>query len=293
MKGAAAMFRIGEFSKIAQVSGRLLRYYDELGLLQPVRIDQETGYRYYSAHQLPQLNRILALKELGLTLDQIARLLEGKVSTDEIRGMLLMKKAQIEQTVREELLRFRYIESRIAQIDRDGALRGDDVVLKSVSAQQFIGVEEVSTTLTACRATAWDMRRLLTAQVGAKDIGNFVVVLHSELWDLENLNVEIGFLLNNNRVLELIMPGGEVAGIRELPAVEMMASTMRIGQSELGHSSYAAIGYWAEANGFRFTGPSREVFLQIERGREDEAVAEIQIPVERLTPAPSLTLSAI
>ena len=64
------MFRIGEFSKIAQVSGRLLRYYDKLGLFKPIRIDPETGYRYYSAQQLPALNRILALKELGLTLDR-------------------------------------------------------------------------------------------------------------------------------------------------------------------------------------------------------------------------------
>jgi DNA-binding transcriptional MerR regulator len=282
------MFRIGEFSKIAQVSGRLLRYYDELGLLQPVRIDPETGYRYYSAQQLPQLNRILALKELGLTLDQIARLLAGNVSTDEIRGMLMMKKAQIEQTVREELMRFRYIESRIEQIDRDGELRGDDVILKSVPAQQFIGLEEVSTTLVACRATAWEMNRLLTARAGTKDIGNFVVVMHSELWDMENLNVEIGFLFNGNRAMQLTMPSGEVAGIRELPAVEMMASTMRIGQSELGHSSYAALGYWAEANGYRFVGSPREVFLQIERGREDEAVAEIQIPVEKLSAVPLL-----
>ena len=53
------MFRIGEFSKIAQVSGRLLRYYDEIGLLIPESIDPETGYRYYSARQLPRLNRIL------------------------------------------------------------------------------------------------------------------------------------------------------------------------------------------------------------------------------------------
>src|SRR5581483_10239178 len=59
------MFRIGEFSKIARVSGRLLRYYDEIGLLSPQSIDPETGYRYYSARQLPRLNRILVLKELG------------------------------------------------------------------------------------------------------------------------------------------------------------------------------------------------------------------------------------
>src|SRR5262249_49752517 len=116
------MFRIGEFSKIAQVSGRLLRYYDQIGLLKPVRVDPETGYRYYSVSQLPELNRILALKELGLTLDQIARLLAGHISGDEIRGMLVMKKAQIEQTLREEMTRIRYIESRISQIDQEGEM---------------------------------------------------------------------------------------------------------------------------------------------------------------------------
>ena len=80
------MFRIGDFSKIAQVSGRLLRYYDEIGLLSPEFTDPQTGYRYYSAQQLPRLNRILVLKELGLSLEQIARLLEQNTSADEIRG---------------------------------------------------------------------------------------------------------------------------------------------------------------------------------------------------------------
>ena len=81
------MFRIGEFSKIAQVSGSQLRYYDEICLLKPARIDEWTGYRYYSAEQLPDLNRILALKELGLTLEQIQRMLADEVSVDELRGM--------------------------------------------------------------------------------------------------------------------------------------------------------------------------------------------------------------
>ena len=76
------MFRIGEFSQIARVSGRLLRYYDEIGLLSPQSIDPETGYRYYSARQLPRLNRILVLKELGLSLEHIARLLDQETSID-------------------------------------------------------------------------------------------------------------------------------------------------------------------------------------------------------------------
>lgn len=114
------MFRIGDFSKIAQVSGRLLRYYDELGLLSPEFTDPQTGYRYYSARQLPQLNRILVLKELGLSLEQVAHLLARETSTDEMRGMLALRKAQIEQLVQEEMERLHVVEARLQQIDAYG-----------------------------------------------------------------------------------------------------------------------------------------------------------------------------
>src|SRR5215510_3300417 len=107
------MFTVGEFSTLAQVSKRLLRYYDEIGLLKPSHSDKFTGYRYYSAEQLPSLNRILALKELGLSLDQIQRLLSGKVSTDEMQGMLLLKKAESERDLQAQLQRIRNIESRL------------------------------------------------------------------------------------------------------------------------------------------------------------------------------------
>src|ERR1700751_4337840 len=96
------MFRIGEFAQIAQVSGRQLRFYDQLGLLRPARIDAQTGYRYYTVRQLPRLNSILALKELGLSLEQIGPLLEKEISAAELRGMLTMKRAQIERSLQEE-----------------------------------------------------------------------------------------------------------------------------------------------------------------------------------------------
>lgn len=126
------MFQIGEFSKIGQVSARQLRRYDEMGLLKPQQVDRFTGYRYYSAEQLPRLNRILALKELGLSLSQIGQYLNQEISTDELRGMLALKQSQIEQQLQAEAARLRYIASRIEQIDRHGVLDNDEVVLKSV-----------------------------------------------------------------------------------------------------------------------------------------------------------------
>jgi len=85
------MFRIGDFSKISQVPISQLRYYDEIGLFQPAEIDRKTGYRYYNATQLPKLNRIIALKELGLSLDQVGPMIQDDVVVDEIRGMLALK----------------------------------------------------------------------------------------------------------------------------------------------------------------------------------------------------------
>src|SRR6185369_9565319 len=134
------MFRIGEFAQIAQVSGRQLRFYDQLGLLQPAHTDPQTGYRYYSIRQLPRLNSILALKELGLSLEQIGPLLKDEISPEGLRGMLTMKRAQLEQSLRAEETRLRHIESRIAQIDSQGGLRDYDVVVKSTAPIPFLSL---------------------------------------------------------------------------------------------------------------------------------------------------------
>ena len=70
------MFRIGEFSKLTQVSVRMLRYYDQEGLLKPEQTDPFTDYRLYSADQIPSLNRILFLRDLGFGVSRIREALE-------------------------------------------------------------------------------------------------------------------------------------------------------------------------------------------------------------------------
>ena len=69
------MLKIGYFARISQVTVKTLHHYDRIGLLKPAHVDPFTSYRYYTIDQLGQLNRILALKDLGLSLEQIAQLL--------------------------------------------------------------------------------------------------------------------------------------------------------------------------------------------------------------------------
>ena len=126
------MLKIGDFSRLGQVSVRMLRHYDELGLLKPVKVDHLTGYRYYAMDQLPRLHRIVALKELGFWLDQIARLLSSELSSEQIEGMLLLKRAEVEQQVRAEQTRLAHVEMRLRHIQREGVLPPYEGVLKRV-----------------------------------------------------------------------------------------------------------------------------------------------------------------
>jgi DNA-binding transcriptional MerR regulator len=114
------MFSIGEFARLGGVSVRTLRHYDEIGLLRPARVDQDTGYRGYTADQLGQLNRVMALKELGLSLTQARRLLDG-ITLDELNGMLILRRAQLEHELPEHQNQLLGIEARLRHIAREGA----------------------------------------------------------------------------------------------------------------------------------------------------------------------------
>ena len=96
------MLKIGDFSALSRVSIKTLRYYDQTGLLPPAHIDASTGYRYYSARQLSQLHRILALKDFGFTLEQIAQALDEGITAEQMRGMLLLRQAEQQKRVEEE-----------------------------------------------------------------------------------------------------------------------------------------------------------------------------------------------
>jgi DNA-binding transcriptional MerR regulator len=279
------MFRIGEFSKIAQVPGSVLRYYDQIGLFTPAHIDEWTGYRYYSAKQLPRLHRILALKELGLTLDQIARLLDEEVSTSEIRGMLALKRAQVAQAVHEELARLRHIEARLHQIDAPN-LGAFDIVLKDVPAQCYLSLREVLPGTDAALGIMRELIQVLPTRIGTAALGPFTTVVHSETLESERLDIELGAILASTESLTMTLPSERVLRVHTLPAVPLMATVVQVGGFEQNCRSYGAIGIWVEDNGYRLAGPGREVLIQPPRTEQlDEMVTEIQFPVERSSQA--------
>jgi DNA-binding transcriptional MerR regulator len=274
----ATMFTVGEFSQLAQVSKRLLRYYDEIGLLKPAHTDKFTYRRFYRAEQLPQLNRILALKDLGLSLDQIQRLLSDKVSTDDMQGMLLLKKAEIEQQLQAELQRIRNIESRLRFIRDTEANKTLDVIIKQIPAQPVLSVRSVFPSLEAAMTT---FGKIVTSLPDRSRYGWFFGVWHSDGLDEDGMDMEMGRMMTVNTHAPVLLNDDLHLTVHELPAVETMATFVVKGPTENMHIGYSAIGTWAEVNGYHFVNPPREIALQMPQAADgSDGITEIQFPVE-------------
>lgn len=275
------MFLIGEFSKIARVSRRMLYYYEEEELLAPAYIDERTGYRYYSASQIPRLNRILALKKLGLTLRQIQRLLDKNISTDEIRGMLTMKKAQLEQQVVDELAQIDEIEAHLQQIDVDGLLENYDVILKPIPAQSALMVREIFPDLTSCGEGIMEMIEILPSKVNPNNLKYLTIVWHSVAYETENIDAQIGYILNSP-MSEKIMCGSRILEPTTLPAIDTVASTTRLNPTSAPVGIYfQQLGNWIESHNYTIVGSYREVFLELKLGKIPEVVIDVQFPVKK------------
>ena len=127
------MLSIGDFARLGHVSPRMLRHYDELGLLRPVRVDPATGYRSYGVAQLARLHRLLALRDLGLSLDQIRDVLDDEPPLDQLRGMLRIRRAQIEQGLADDQARLRRVEAHLRAIEGSNPMISHDIVLKTTT----------------------------------------------------------------------------------------------------------------------------------------------------------------
>ncbi len=271
------MFRIGEFSKLTQVSIKALRYYDEVGLLKPLKVDKETGYRYYSASQLPRLNRILALKDLGFSLEQVAQVLNSGVSLEELRGMLRLKQAELLQHITAEQERLVRIEARLTTITQEGTMSDYDVVIKQVQPQLVAGIRSILPSFQAVDRLFDEVYGYL-ARVGVNDdtlIG--AAIWYDEEFKTSDIDGEAVVYLKQP------VPAEEPIRVHQLPAA-VMASVVHKGAFNRLSQAYEAIMRWIETNGYRIVGPNREVYLYCPppvRQDDESYFTEIQFPVAR------------
>jgi DNA-binding transcriptional MerR regulator len=270
------MLKIGDFSTLSQVSVKTLRYYDERGLLSAAHIDPITGYRYYSAAQISQLHRILALKDLGFSLDQIAKCLEEQVTAEQMRGMLLLREAEQQAKVEEERSRLSRLRSRIRLIELETSMP-QEILLKEVPSQWVASVRERIANYRSVGA----LYPRVAAALGpgmAESIVSFAS-WHDREYREKDVDAEAGFYLYKP------VPAPSADGIRvhELPSATA-ASVIHSGSYQRLPEAYDALLRWVASNGYQVAGPIRELYLHVSmpvRQDDDSYVTEIQVPVSK------------
>ena len=93
------LMKIGELAAMAGISVKALRVYEKKGIIKPVEIDEKTGYRYYSAGQLQQVESLLALQDMGFTLSEIALIMSGNCTKEEMGALVEQKKTILQELI--------------------------------------------------------------------------------------------------------------------------------------------------------------------------------------------------
>jgi DNA-binding transcriptional MerR regulator len=273
------MLTIGDFARLGHVSPRMLRHYDELGLLQPERVDPGNGYRLYAVRQLARLHRIVALRDLGLTLDQIGQVLDENPSVEQLRGMLRIRRAQIEQTVGEEQERLRRVEAHLRALEGSDPMDLQDVVIKRTQA---VRVAQAAARDLALADIGPAFERLLPKvldHLQAKGAKPGISVAYYE--DEAGLVAEGQIVLHAGfDIGDQDVPDGEVVTVVDLPEVEVAAAIYR-GPVEGIPSAWEALVRWIEDSGLRLVGDCRELYHEWHDDDPAANVTELQQPVAR------------
>ena len=273
------MYSIGDLSQLGGVSPRMLRHYHKLGILVPAEVDDATGYRRYDESQLADLLQVLVLKDLGFALTDVKRVVEGGVSPSELRGMLLLRRTEVESELNETNARLERVEAHLTRLE---------------SQMNEQSAPDVAVTTKRLPAVHLAVASAISPSFASADVGPVIQPLYPQLFAaLDAAGVEIagpsiayyddtadggigvhaGFPIDESVTQ---VPGLEVV---DLPEVGLAATAVHHGDmSSVDVDTVDAILDWVHANGFRTTGYSRENYLDCS-GELAQWQTEIQFPI--------------
>lgn len=273
--------KIGAFAHLGQVSIRMLRHYDALGLLKPTFIDPETGYRHYSARQLPLLRRLRTLRDLGFALDDIRELLDDGVPHEISLARLRQRRDEQQERAAQEHSRLHRLDAYLRAIENEDTMtHTSDIQIKALPAQRV--------------ASLRDAALVRQNDEGGQDMSVMWQLLHERLPSaLREPDSAVLWHEGEREGLpepELVHPLAEGQNApapfqtKTLAPVEQAAALTYHGHyaDEEMAEAFRTLHRWAEMNGFRVTGATRQVFHggELVDGREQMRI-DLQVPVTR------------
>lgn len=270
------MFKIGEFSKFTQVSIRMLRYYDEIGLFNPIEVDELTGYRYYSAKQITKLNKIVTLRDMGFVIAEIIEVMNCKTD-DEILEILKRKHKVIKQTLEKENLKLEKVNIMMGSLGKETFKMNYEVNLKEVPAYKVASLRDT--------IAAYNREGELWGRLGAFMERNKIpcsgiafAIYHDGEYKEKDVDVEV--VACTDKILE----DKEGITFREVESVPCMASIMVPGDFSNIAPAYNSLANWIEESDYQTCGLARQVTHKGPwcEDNPENYLTEIQIPVKKI-----------
>lgn len=271
------MLKIGDFSKLTHVSVRMLRYYDSQGLLKPAVIDSVTGYRMYSAEQVPQLQKIIMLRDLNFGVAETKELLQNWNNGHLVQS-LHNKIKDIEELIKMEQNRIRQIQSAIAHIETDKFDQYYNVTIKSISAYPVISLRrKVDNHFEEGKLWA-ELMEFVSREHIEYDRGNQnnVAIYHDEEHLDSSVDIEVCLLVKR------LGKNKDIFTYRALDSVDKMACMMVYGPYENIAGAYRSFADWLDKNQpYAMNSTSRQVTIidHHDTDNPEEYLTEIQIPL--------------
>ena len=267
------MLKIGEFSKLSRVSIRMLRHYDDIGLLKPAEIDQFTGYRYYREDQLLVMGRITALKDMGFALADIVRILEIYDDKDQLDSFLTAKQKELEAQAKETEYKMMLLGTARNRLRKEKNM-SFDVTVKMIP-ERYAATVHMIIPKYEDEAAAWGMMAECAQPLVPADPCYAIAEFLDREYKEENVEIVVSMAVKGQ------YRDTEHVKFKTLPAVKVASCIVKGPYEQMGEA-YAAVVAWINENGYRNNGSMFNIYHvgPAQTQNPDEYVTEVCFQVE-------------
>ena len=269
------MLKIGEFSKIARVSVRMLRHYDEIGLLKPVKTDDFTGYRYYSENQLPLMGQINALREIGFSLADIVKMTEDPGDREKLETFFEKRRAELRNLAELTARQTRLLDSAQNRLRKEEKM-AYQISIKTIPERYAATVHMVIPHYED-EGKVWQV--LCEETEGMNMIPDDPCLVAAEFPDDEfkEENVEVFAW----KTVKGVYPDTEHVRFKTLPAVKVASCVVKGGYEQMPEV-YGAVISWVKENGYEPQGALFNIYhvSPHETRNPEDYITEVCYPVK-------------
>ena len=267
------MLKIGEFSKLSRVSIRMLRHYDDIGLLKPAEIDEVTGYRYYNEEQLFTIGRITSLKDMGFALADIIKILDCYDDKEKMDAFLSERQKELSKLSKETEYKLMLLETARKRLRKEQNM-SFDVTVKTIS-ERYAATVQMVVPHYEDEGMLWNTMMGECKNLMPADPCLAAAEFLDDEYKEENVEI-IAWMTVNGSYTDT-----EHVKFKTLPAVKVASCIIKGSYDQMGEA-YATVVAWIKANGYKMNGHIFNIYhvSPAQTQNPDEYVTEVCFPVE-------------